>query len=130
MMFLKTYLRWLAGPLAVVMFLTTSGFGVAQAGMIATDDVAQSELAAADRAMLLDAVDRADVRNQLTALGISPDEATDRINAMSNAELAQVMDQFNDMPAGESAVGFVVGIVLIVLIVFLVTDAFEVTDVY
>jgi len=36
------------------------------------------------------------------------------------------MDQFNDMPADEGVVGFVI----IVLIVFLVTVAFEVTDAY
>ena len=103
MNFFKTYLRWLARPLAIVTFLTTSGLGTAAAGIVATDDVAQHELAQADRATLLE------------ALGISPAEATDRIITRSDAELAQVMDQFNDMPADEGVVGFVI----IVLIVFL-----------
>ncbi len=65
------------------MFLTTSGTGTAVAGIAATDDVVQHELAQAGRATLLE-----DVKAQLEALGISPAEAADRINAMSDAELA------------------------------------------
>ena len=127
---LKKHMRWLAGPLAAVMFVTTSGIGTAQAGIVATDEAAHQQDLAADRAELIAALDREDVRNQLVALGVAPEEAAARINAMSDVELAQVMDQVNEMPAGEGAIGFVVGVALIVLVVFLVTDAFEVTDVY
>ena len=127
---LKKHMRWLAGPMAAVMFVTTSGIGTAQAGIVATDEAAHQQVLAADRAELIAALDREDVRNQLVALGVAPEEAAARINAMSDIELAQVMDQVNEMPAGEGAIGFVVGVALIVLVVFLVTDAFEVTDVY
>ena len=127
---LKKHMRWLAGPMAAVMFVTTSGIGTAQAGIVATDEAAHQQVLAADRAELIAALDREDVRNQLVALGVAPEEAAARINAMSDVELAQVMDQVNEMPAGEGAIGFVVGVALIVLVVFLVTDAFEVTDVY
>ena len=127
---LKKHMRWLAGPMAAVMFVTTSGIGTAQAGIVATDEAAHQQVLAADRAELIAALDREDVRNQLVALGVAPEEAAARINAMSDVELAQVMDQVNEMPAGEGAIGFVIGVALIVLVVFLVTDAFEVTDVY
>jgi len=127
---LKKHMRWFAGPMAAVMFVTTSGIGAAQAGIVTTDEAAQQQVLAADRAELIAALDRQDVRDQLIALGVAPSEAAARINAMSDVELAQVMDQVNEMPAGEGAIGFVVGIALIVLVVFLVTDAFEVTDVY
>lgn len=127
---LKKHMRWLAGPMAAVMFVTTSGIGTAQAGIVATDEAAHQQVLAADRAELIAALDREDVRDQLVALGVAPEEAAARINAMSDVELAQVMGQVNGMPAGEGAIGFVIGIALIVLVVFLVTDAFEVTDVY
>ena len=127
---LKKHMRWLAGPMAAVMFVTTSGIGTAQAGIVATDEAAHQQVLAADRAELIAALDREDVRNQLVALGVAPEEAAARINAMSDVELAQVTDQVNEMPAGEGAIGFVIGVALIVLVVFLVTDAFEVTDVY
>ena len=130
MKFFKRYLGWLAAPLAVVMFLSTSGIGTAQAGIVATDEAADVQALAADRDALIAALDREDVRDQLVAMGISPEEATKRIGAMSQAELAMVSDRLNTMPAGQSALGFVLGVVLIVLIVFLVTDAMEVTDVY
>lgn len=130
MKFFKRYLGWLAAPLAVVMFLSTSGIGTAQAGIVATDEAADVQALAADRDALIAALDREDVRDQLVAMGISPEEATKRIGAMSQAELAMVSDRLNTMPAGQSALGFVLGVVLVVLIVFLVTDAMEVTDVY
>ncbi len=127
---LKKHMRWFAGPMAAVMFVTTSGIGTAHAGLVATDEAAEQQVLAADRAELLAALDRQDVRDQLVALGVAPAEAAARINAMSDVELAQVMDQVNSMPAGEGALGFVIGVALIVLVVFLVTDALDVTDVY
>ena len=42
---LKKHMRWMAGPMAAVMFVTTSGIGAAQAGIVATDDVAQQQCA-------------------------------------------------------------------------------------
>lgn len=130
MNFFKRYLGWLAAPLAVVMFLSTSGLGTVQAGIVATDEAADVQALAADRDALIAALDREDVREQLVAMGISPEEATQRIGAMSRAELAMVSDRLNTMPAGQGPLGFVLGVVLVVLIVFLVTDALEVTDVY
>lgn len=130
MTFFKRYLGWLAGPLAVVMFLASAGIGPAQAGIVATDEVVDVQTLAADRDTLLQALDREDVRAQLTAMGIAPEEAAKRIGAMSRAELAMVSERLNALPAGQSAVGFVLGVVLIVLIVFVVTDVMGVTDVY
>jgi len=130
MNFIKRRLGWIAGPLAAIMFLTTSGLGTASAGLVATDQAAQQELADLDRAGLLAALDREDIRDQLIALGITPAEAADRINALSDAELALMVDQVNEMPAGEGVIGFVVGVVIIALIVLLVTDALDVTDAY
>ena len=55
---LKKHMRWLAGPMAAVMFVTTSGIGTAQAGIVATDEAAHQQVLAADRAELIAALYR------------------------------------------------------------------------
>jgi hypothetical protein len=130
MTFFKTYLRWLATPLAAIVFVASCGVRVAHAGIVTTDQAAHQQAVAVDRDQLLAALDRQDVRDQLEALGVSPQEAAKRINALSDQQLAEVADHVDHMPAGQGFIGFVIGVALITLIVLVVTDALDVTDVF
>jgi len=97
-----------------------------QAAMVTTPDVIASEQAEYDRGQLLELLDRDDIQEQLLAMGVSAEHVQDRVNNMTDIEVAQLNDQLQNMPAGSG----VIGVVLIVFIVFVVTDVLGATDIF
>ena len=95
-------------------------------------DVVTSEAAMAsaqqqyDRQQVLEFVDSAAVQAQLVALGVDTADAKSRIAAMTDAEIAALNGQLEDLPAA----GSVAGTVLTVLIVLVILDLLGVTDVF
>jgi hypothetical protein len=85
---------------------------------------------AADRARVLAFLDRAEVREQIAALGVDPNEAAARIAALSDAQVREIAGQLDQLPAGQSAVGAVVGAIVIIFLVLLVTDLLGLTNVF
>ena len=73
---------------------------------------------------------RDDVRQELVNQGVDPDEAITRVAALSDAEISQIAQRIDQLPAGEGAVGAVVGALLLVFIILLITDVAGVTDVF
>jgi hypothetical protein len=71
----------------------------AQAGMIGTDQVVQQS-SHSDRSNVMSFVSRADVGNQLAALGLNPATAKDRVAAMTDDEVRFVSGQIQSLPAG------------------------------
>jgi hypothetical protein len=126
----KKLVRCLAAPLAAIFFLTSSGLGTAHAGLVTTEDAVERAGIDADRAHLLGLIEREDIRQELIGHGVDPDEAARRIAALSDAELSGVMQKVDEMPAGQSALGIIVGAALIVFIVLLITDIAGFTDVF
>lgn len=89
----------------------------ANAAIVPTD----TAIEIADRQQQIDRIDdvlaRDNVRSLLVDLGVDPADASARVRALTDAELATLDSQLAELPAG--GVGFVelVGIVAIVLIV-------------
>ena len=94
----------------------------ANAGMIATDQVVASAAAQANRDKVMDFVARADVKKQMETLGLTPTNAADRVNAMTDEEVQRVAGKIDSLPAGAMSSGgwWAVGIVVIGLIVWYV----------
>ena len=127
----KKLVRLVAPPLAAIIFATSSGLGnFAHAGLVSTEEAVEQQGVAADRAHLLSLIERDDIRQALIGHGVDPDEAAMRIAALSDEELAQIMQKVDDMPAGQNALGIIVGAALIVFIVLLITDIAGFTDVF
>ena len=61
-------------------------------------------------------VNREDVRQELVALGVDPDDAAARIAALTPSELSMIQGQIDSLPAGANVL-VVLGVVLVVLIV-------------
>ena len=79
----------------------------AQAGLIGTGDtVAATQVQAGARKALV---------GQIAALGISSDVASDRVAALSDAEVAQLASQLDGLPAGGGVPGVTVGIAIVVI---------------
>ena len=100
------------------------------AGMIGTETVLDATRSQEARDYLNRILAREDVRASLVAQGIDPLEAKARVDSLSDAEAVSLADQIEELPAGGSALGILVGALLIVFIVLLITDILGYTDVF
>ncbi|MFP6758617.1 MAG: PA2779 family protein [Alphaproteobacteria bacterium] len=73
---------------------------------------------------------REDVKGQLVVLGVDPSEAAVRVASLTDSELAQIAGRLDELPAGEGAVGAIVGAIVLIFLVLLVTDLLVLTDVF
>ena len=127
---LRRLRRGMALVLAVVMLVVSMPLGVAQAALVGTEELLAAGDAATERARVLAFVERAEVREQIAALGVDPNEAAARVAALSDAQIHEIAGQLDRLPAGQSAVGAVVGAIVIIFLVLLVTDLLGLTDVF
>jgi len=96
-----------------------------QAAMISTPDVIQSQQSAYDREQLSSMLERDDVQQQLLSMGVAPETVQDRVNSMTDFEIAQLNEQISDMPAGG-----ILGVIVLIFVVFVITDAIGATDIF
>ena len=122
--------RGVALVLAAVMFVVSMPLGVANAALVSTEQVLADGDGADDRARVLAFLDRADVREQIVALGVDPNEAAARVGALSDAQVREIAGRLDQLPAGQSALGAVLGAILIIFLILLVTDLLGLTDVF
>ena len=122
--------RSVALVLAVVMLATSMPLGAARAAVVTTDQVLAERDGATDRERVLTFLGRADVREQIVALGVDPAEAAARVAALSDAQVREIAGQLDQLPAGQSAIAAVIGAILIIFLVLLVTDLLGLTDVF
>ena len=71
----RRVVSFLAAPLAVVFFVTSSGLTGAYAGLVTTEEAAQQLDTSLDRDALLSLIEREDVRQELIAHGVDPAQA-------------------------------------------------------
>lgn len=103
---------------------------VAQATLITTDQITDSQLAMQNRVRVLAFFEREDVQTQLQARGVKTEDAKARVNAMTDHEIASINDHIDSLPAGGDALGGLVGALLFVFIVLLITDILGLTQVF
>ena len=127
---LTTFGRSTALLMAAVMLLASLPLVVAQAGMVATERVIDQAAADQDRLRVMEFLAREDVRRQFEALGIDADEAAARAGSLSDAEVIQIAGQIDELPAGQSAAGAILGAALLIFLVLLITDLLGLTNVY
>lgn len=115
--------------IASVLIVATALAGLplsAQAGIVSSDEILSSSAAVANRDRVSNFLARDDVRQALQAQGVSPQAATQRVQAMSDAEVEQLAGRIDQAPAG----GDVLGVLFTVFIVLLVTDIMGLTKVF
>ena len=121
--------RAVAAAMALLMAMTSMPIGVAQAEMVTTDQVIEQVNPPEDRTRVMDFMLRDDVQQQLTILGVDPEEAARRVASLSDEEIQQIAGRLDELPAGEG-LGAIVGLILIIFLVLLVTDLMGLTDVF
>lgn len=119
--------------LASLLISSTVFSGLAHAAptaLISTEQAAAATQAASRseaHAKLHAALDRADLAAMLQARGVSTDELRARVDALTDTEAQQMVEQIDKAPAGASDV---VGVLFTVFIILLVTDILGLTKVF
>lgn len=67
------------------------------------------------------------VREQLQALGVSPEWASERARTLTDADLARINNGAGQLEAGGESV---LGVLLVIFIVFVITDIIGATDIF
>ena len=122
--------RRVASVLALVMFMLTGPIDAAHAALITTEQAVEASAAQGERERVAAFLARDDVRTQMVALGVDPSEAADRVASLSDAEVRQIAGHLDQLPAGQSAVGAVIGAALLIFLILLITDLLGLTDVF
>jgi len=122
--------RVVAAAMAVLMAMASMPIGIVNAEMVTTDTVIQQYNSTEDRTLVMDFMLREDVQQQLTLLGVDPEEAARRVASLSDEEIQQIAGRLEEMPAGEGTVGIIVGAAVLIFIILLVTDLLGLTDVF
>ena len=99
----------------------------AQAAMVDNERIISEQQATLDRAAILEMLDQQATRQQLETWGVNPEMARERINSLTGEELANLNRQLDELKAGGDSV---LGILLVLFIVFVITDALGATDIF
>lgn len=116
--------------LAISMLLLAAPYQSAFAAMIGTETVLNVARGQEARDYLNRVLAREDVQTELIAQGIDPLEAKARVDSLSDTEVVRLAGQIEQLPAGGSPFGALVGAALVVFIVLLVTDIMGYTDIF
>jgi hypothetical protein len=119
--------KLLAGFLVAWMVLLGQ---VQAAGLVTTGEVAAAEAnldAAADRVLVLNALQRAEVQAKMHELGVDPAAAQARVAALSDEEVSALARKIDTAPAGGDSV---LAIAVIVFLILLLTDIMGYTNIF
>ena len=98
----------------------------AQAAMIGNDQIVNQGLSHQTRDGLQRLIAQKTAQQQLQAWDVNPDQIKSRIDSLTDAELARINQQVNNLQAG----GDVLGILLVIFLVFVITDIIGATDIF
>lgn len=98
----------------------------ASQGMIGTAEVLQQETRAENEARIRDVLARDNASSALERFGVSPEQVDERLDRLSDSELASLADQAEDLPAGEGALG----VLVFILVLLIILDLLGVTNVF
>jgi Family of unknown function (DUF6627) len=126
----RIYSRILAYPLIALFLITTVPLAPARAAFIGTEEVLRQANSSADREKVATFLQRQDVRQQLTSLGVDAREVDARVAALSDQEISKIAGKIDQMPAGQGWFGILIGAALIVFLVLLITDIVGVTHIF
>ena len=124
----KKVLKRVSILMALFLFMISTPVGSVFAAMVGTEAILQDHQASGARDQLRSFLDRQDVQSVLTARGIDPAEAKARVDSLSNAEVMQLADKIDGLPAGGDFWGTFIFIVIIVFLTLLVLEIMGYTD--
>ena len=117
--------------LAIYILMISGPQQAALAALVGTETVLDTERVLNARELVRNLMAREDIQAALVSRGIDPQEARARAEALSDAETVRLADTIERLPAGgASALGIIVGTLLVVFIILLITDILGYTSVF
>lgn len=104
----------LAGSVVCALALLLLLAQPARAELVGTDDVLKN--ADPQREAIVQALERDEVAAELESMGISAENARARVNRMTDAEVAQLHERVDTLPAGGDFSGLEVALIVILVI--------------
>ena len=95
-------------------------FHYALEALVPTDAIAEAAGSGDARGRMMQYLAREDVRTALAAQGLDPEEAQARVASLTDAEVQQIVNQLDQLPAGGNGLGVVIAVLVIVLLVILI----------
>lgn len=126
----RKFCRAIIASVIAGLFVTTMPLPRAEAALVSSEQLATQQSIASERARLRDLVSRDEVQAELKAYGISAEEAQARVASLTDEEVMQVAGRLDQLPAGQSVVGVIVGAAVLIFIVLLITDIAGLTKVF
>lgn len=123
---LRKHLRYVSFFMAIMMAFGTVWASSATAGVVGTGELLTEQRADLDRQSLLDMLERDDVKDKLAEMGVSQEQVEKRIQNLTPEELSNFEQQLAAAPVGED----VVGIIVLFLLVFIITDLLCATNIF
>lgn len=119
---MRTAMAWLLSLLlALSPAISAQAAMLDNASLLAEDPVEQT------RDSLQQLLERDEARQQLQALGVSPEWALERARTLSAGELARINQGIGQLETGSDSV---LGVLLVIFIVFVITDVIGATDIF
>lgn len=125
-MFMLRKLRKVISLMMVTAMLSLGVTAPGYAAMLGTGDILAGDSVQQERAHVKELLQREEIQDQLVTLGVDPDQAVERVDAMTEQEVQMLAGQLEEVPAGGDALG----LLAFVLIVLLITDILNLTNVY
>lgn len=118
-------MKQIIAQILCVVFLFNSLPFAAHAAVVSTQQATLAE-----RAEIMNLIKREDVRAEFSSYGLTAQEMEMKLAAMSDQEIIYLHEQLGELPAGQGAIGAIVGAALVVFIILLVTDLLGLTHVF
>ncbi len=99
----------------------------ARAAMVTTQEAVARD---AGRDRIRAFLERAEVRDQLRALGVDPGEASVRVSSLSDGEVAAIAGRLEDLPAGADTLSSVLLLIAVLFLILIFLDYTGVTDLF
>ena len=111
------------------MLMLACPYQSAWAAMIGTDSIINENRGQSPREYLNNLLAREDIQTALVFQGIDPQEAQARIDSLSDAEVNDIVNKLDQLPAG-GFLGELLIVVALVFIILLFTDIAGYTDIF
>lgn len=123
---IRRYTKQFSLVMALLLAFATTFSVSANAGMVGTGELIQQQQVDVDRQQLLSMLEQQEVKDKLAQMGVTQDQVAERIQNLTPAEMVDFEQQLAQAPTGEG----VVGVIVLFLLVFIITDMLCATDVF
>ncbi len=117
-------IRKKAQPVAILMIILTMLLSVpyqaAFAALVETETLLEMSRGQEARETLKQFMARKDVKSAIVSQGVGPLEADARLNSLTDAEVIQLADQIDQLPAAGDVLGFAIAVLVIVILVLVI----------